>query len=231
MALTEMQSKAVVELLAKSFSGEKDLTERRHLISDFENSFDNSIREWREMCRSIMEANQVDQATLDEFDKLLDRRSNSEMQYDIRLLMESDLEQVRDIINKSFDMALTYFEDDKFTPFIKEECSFVAYHNDEIYGVVLAGKIPSIGSSVVFVDTLAVADGVRSKGIGRKLLQAVADACEVDSSYIRMRLCTEKTRPAYEIYKHLGFKESSLVTMDAYYIHTKWKKIKELTVV
>ena len=36
--------------------------------------------------------------------------------------------------------------------------------------------------------------------------------------YIRVRLCTEKTRPAYEIYKHLGFLESSLVTMEAYYI-------------
>lgn len=220
MALTEVQSKGVVELLAKAFVNEKDSTERRHLISNFESSFDNSVREWREMCRSIMEKNQVDKDTLEEFDKLLGRRSNREMQYEIRTLQESDLEQVRDIINKSLDTFLTHYDDEKFIPFIKEECSFVAYHDDEIYGVVLACKIPSVGSSVAFVDTLAVASGVRSKGIGRNLLQAVANVCAGESSYVRMRLCTEKTRPAYEIYKHLGFIESSLVTMEAYNIRS-----------
>lgn len=218
MALTEIQAKAVVELFVKAFSSEEDLSERRHLLSDFENSFSNSISGWQEMCKRMMEEMQVEQAILEEFDKLLGRRKNSEVQYEIRVLNKSDLEQVREIINNSLDMTLTYFDDEKFTPFIEEACSFVAYHGDEIYGVVLACKIPSVCSGVVFVDTLAVANGLRSKGIGRKLLQAVADACGKELSYIRVRLCTEKTRPAYEIYKHLGFKESSLVTMDGYYM-------------
>lgn len=46
----------------------------------------------------------------------------------------------------------------------------------------MACKIPSVGGRVVFVDTLAVANGVRSKGIGRKLLQEVADVCAAESA-------------------------------------------------
>lgn len=69
-----------------------------------------------------------------------------------------------------------------------------------------------------FIDTFAVAECVRGNGIGRKLLKAVAGTY-TGASYCKLRLNTERTRPDYKIYKHLGFEESKLVQMECYQIN------------
>ena len=95
-------------------------------MSTFEQAFGNSISEWKNQCKSIMEEKEIDKELIDEFDILTDRRKNSANAYEIRLLEEKDLSMVREIINHTFTMRLISHDDEKFKEFIEDGCSFVA---------------------------------------------------------------------------------------------------------
>lgn len=92
----------------------------------------------------------------------------------------------------------------------------MACNNDEILGVILGYPVPDLSSDAIYIDTFVVAESIRGSGVGKRLLVELSKQNRTDNICV-MRLQTEKTREAYQIYKHLGFRESSLVHMEKYY--------------
>ncbi|MDE5778535.1 MAG: GNAT family N-acetyltransferase [Lachnospiraceae bacterium] len=81
----------------------------------------------------------------------------------------------------------------------------------------MAYKCPTYGGSYfIYLDTLIVDEGARGKGIGRMMMEHLYKlACE--QMIYEIKLMTTKDRPAYQIYKHLGFQD-----MDKYVYMNCW---------
>ena len=214
MALTARQTEAVISLFANSFIYSKDETEKKKLLIDFEDDFGKSIPNWKELCRDRIS----DENNLASFDSLLDRKNKDySEEYQIRLLQEKDLPQVREMVNKAFDLILTQFDDDRLKKFVESGYSVVATSGEEVGGVIFAFDMPSCNLNTIYIDTFCVAENIRGLGIGKKMLRQVMKIGH-NGGYAKIILQTDRNIDAYQIYKHLGFQEDELTHMHLYFV-------------
>lgn len=219
MALTKSQANAVIKMFALSFASSDSEKNRKKIFFEFEDTFGNGLANWQSMCKEKIEQYASDKAVIEHFDMLVHRK---ETQSDwnelvLRELKKSDLEAVTELINSAFALGLTSYDNEKFEKFIESGYSFVACNGDEILGVVLGYLIPDLSLDAVYVDTFTVAETVRDHGIGKKLLQHIS-TCALSNSVHVLKLHTDRTIEAYQIYKHWGFAESEFVLMKRYIV-------------
>lgn len=220
MALTKSQTNGVINLFAKTFVNSNNAKERKKLFIDFEDVFGKEIVEWKSLCREKIREYASEPEIISCFDEFLDRNRKLQIwndTYQVRLLKETDLEQVRQLINNAFAMVLTLYDDNKFEKFISSGYSVVACNEEEILGVALAYEIPDLNINAIYLDTFTVAENVRGYGLGRKMISHI-QSLAVSNNIYKMKLQTDRKMEAYQIYKHWGFEEIDLVCMTTYFL-------------
>lgn len=218
MALTEKQVQGVCNMFANTFVNAKSEETRRKILVDFEDAFSKGISDWKTICEGLIKELATDTTVIDSYNALSTRKENEQTpDCDIRPMVKEDFEQVREIINAAFDLAVTEYNEPGFKLFVDSGCSFVACKDDEILGVVLAHVQPELTVPFVYINSFAVAKHVRGTGIGKALFARVKQhACEKHMYMIKLQ--TDPKIEAYEIYKHWGMQESDLVLMKGYCI-------------
>lgn len=216
MALTKAQSDMAINLFSDLFVRDNTVEERKRLFLEFEDIFGKGIHDWQNICRERMKQKLSDKKVIEYFDAFANRKEQKkEQEYQIRKLEKTDLEAVRELINRAFQMCLTFYDDGKFEPFIESGYSFAACNKEELLGVALGYRMPDLSMDAIYIDTLAVAEMARGNGIGRQLLSHISK-CAVKNGVYMLKLQTDKVKDAYQFYRHLGFEESELVLMKRY---------------
>ena len=215
MALSNEQVVEAVELFVNNFALEKNEEKRLRLFQCFGDVFGKGITGWKDMAFKIMEERDLDHCIVKEYMDLISQKKEVTCEYEIREMVESDFPMICEILNYAFDVFLTMDNDaDQLRKFITGY-SFVACNKGDILGVVLACVIPGLHMDTVYVDSLAVAQYARGKGIARKLLKIIQTKAVKNRIY-SIKLMTDRQLEAYQMYRHIGFKESKYVLM------TKW---------
>ena len=220
MALTKKQVEGVTNLFVSSFVNSNNELDRKKVFIEFEDAFGRSIGEWKTICREKIEQRTSDNSVIGCFDEIANRNDQTNIadDYVVRMIEQSDLEQVRDLINTTFGMCLTFYDDDKFKKFIDSRYSVVACNGEEIVGVALAFEMPDYNIATIYLDTFAVAEHVRGNGIGKKMFKHIQKLGRSSGRSGKMKLQTDRKIDAYYIYKHWGFQEDELVHMHSYFI-------------
>ncbi len=219
MALIKTQIEAILNLFVSSFVNGCNEKERKALVIQFGDAFGKSISDWKNMCREKIAERTSDNSVTECFDRItncVEETINTD-EYEVRLLEENDLSQVREIINAIFAMALTFYDDDKFKKFISSGYSVVACNGEEIVGVALAYEMPDYNIDTIYLDTFAVSEHLRGYGIGKKMLKYIQKLGTPDQIK-KMKLQTDRKIDAYHIYKHWGFQDDELVHMYTYFL-------------
>lgn len=218
MALTNKQVHGVCNMFANGFVNAKSEERRKKMLIDFEDAFSKGISDWKTICEGLIKELTTDATIIDSFNALSQRKETEQkLDCDIRPMVEEDFEQVREIINAAFDLAVTVYDEPRFKLFVESGCSFVACKDDEVLGVVLAHLQPELVAPFVYINSFAVAKHVRGNGIGKALFAKVKQYAYENSMYM-IKLQTDPKIDAYEIYKHWGMQESNLVMMKGYCI-------------
>ena len=219
MALTKKQVEGVTSLFVTNFVNSNDELDRKKVLIQFEDAFGKSICEWKSICREKIEQCTSDKRIIECYDEIINQseQTNTADEYVVRMLEEADLEQVRELINSTFGMCLTFYDDDKFKKFIESGYSVVACNGEEIVGVALAFEMPNYNIATIYLDTFAVAEYVRGHGIGKKMLNYVHKLSDSNGAK-KIKLQTDRKIDAYHIYKHWGFQEDEVVHMHGYFI-------------
>lgn len=159
----------------------------------------------------------ADTSVIEEYEKLSTRNDNTDKKPDceIRLLVKEDFEQVREIINAAFDMSVTTYDEPSFLAFVESGYSLVACKDDEILGVILAHVQPELSVPYVYINSFAVSEYARGKGIGKAMFMCLKKNMD-ERGLFMIKLQTDSNIKAYEIYKHWGFQDSELVQMKYY---------------
>lgn len=218
MALTDRQTKSVIRLFSKAFVSAADDRERKKILLDFEDTFGRNILGWEQICKEQIEVFSKDAKVMSLYVELINRKDKEDEKskvYEIRNIQEKDLPFVRELLNAVFDMSLTSFDNQRFQKYLKSGYSYVLCDEGSVLGVVLAYAMPSLSMEAVYIDNFAVAESMQGCGIGRRLFDYLCNAVH-ESGIWSLRLQTEKTREAYEIYKHWGFEEVDMVQMKKY---------------
>lgn len=220
MALTNKQIEAALDLFVASFINQTQENERKKIYFVFEDAFGKGIPDWQNLCRGLMQNKCVDDKILKYYDEIVNRGeiSHEKVVFEIRMFQERDLPQVRELINKNFNMGLTSFDDERFEKFIDSGYSVVACNDDEIFGVALAYEVPDYNIDTVYLDTFVVAEAMRGCGIGKNMIKHIKGFAKADSGSKKIKLQTDRKFEAYSIYKHWGFVEDDLAHMYCYYL-------------
>lgn len=219
MALTPKQVEGITDMFVASFVNDSNELERKKILIEFEDVFGKSISDWKSICREKIQQRTSDISVIECYDSFINRAEQQDDVdiYQIRLLEENDLEQVRELINFTFGMGLTFYEDERLKKFIESGYSIVAYNNEEIVGVALAFEMPDYNTKTIYLDTFAVAENMRDCGIGKKMLQYIKSLAK-SGRVGKIKLQTDRKIDAYHIYKHWGFQEDELIHMHCYFI-------------
>ncbi len=219
MALTPKQVEGVTNMFVASFVNDSNELERKKILIEFEDVFGKSISDWKSICREKIQQRTSDISVIECYDSFINRTEQQDNVdiYQIRLLEENDLTQVRELINFTLGMGLTFNEDEHFKKFIESGYSIVTYIKEEIVGVALAFEMPDYNTKTIYLDTFAVAENMRDCGIGKKMLQYIKSLAK-SGRVGKIKLQTDRKIDAYHIYKHWGFQEDELTHMHCYFI-------------
>ena len=195
MALTKKQVEGVTNLFVSTFVNSNNELERKKILIQFEDVFGKSICEWKSICREKIEQRTSDKRIIECYEEMINQNEqpNTADEYIVRMLEEDDLEQVRELINSTFGMCLTFYDDDKLKKFIESGYSVVACNEEEIVGVALAFEMPNYNIATIYLATFAVAEYVREHGIGKKMLNYVHNLSPSKGAK-KIKLQTDKER-------------------------------------
>lgn len=148
------------------------------------------------------------------------------MSVNIRLAKETDYEAVVKIMSQVQQMHVQWrpdiykyndklFTQEIFADILKGDTFFVAESNNIVVGVleITFRYIESpahVTRDVIFIDTMAIDEGYRGKGIGHKMfefLKAMKTEKKMDGIELQVN---SRNIAAYEMYKKYGFTEKSI---------------------
>ncbi len=148
------------------------------------------------------------------------------MEIYIRKAVIEDFAAVRNIIQQVHDMHVNWrpdihrrnddlFTTEYFEKFLAEDAFYVAVTDGRVVGVLslVFRHIESpahVTRDVVFIDTMAVDEGYRGRGIGHLFFETVKEI-KTKRKYDGIELqVNAKNRAAYEMYRHYGFTDKSI---------------------
>lgn len=148
------------------------------------------------------------------------------MNIQIRTATLSDYESVIKIISQVQDMHVEWRPDiykyndnliakEEFEKIVESNTFFVAENDNNIVGVleVVFRHIESpahVTRDIIFIDTMAVADGYRGLGVGHKMFEFLKSMkIEKNMDGIELQV-NAKNSAAYEMYTKYGFTEKSI---------------------
>ena len=211
MALSPMQVKEVIDLCANNFVQEKDCLKRKRLLQRFDDTFGRGIHNWKDILLEAITEKDPNGASKEIYSELVNSVSKNDGNFDYRELCEADLPMVRELINRAFGFFLTDRDDDQLKKFINGY-SFVACNKEDVLGISLAYVIPGLMSDKLYIDTLVVSEAARGQGIARHLIEVQQNKGYKNRIYSTY-LMTDRQLEAYQLYQHLGFRESKYAFM------------------
>ena len=153
-------------------------------------------------------------------------RNGEKMNVEIRPALETDYEAVMKIISQVQNMHVQWrpdiyryneflFTEDIFENIVKSGTFFVAEINNVVAGVleITFRHIESpahVTKDVIFIDTMAIDETYRGKGIGHKMFEFLKNMkIEKNMDGIELQV-NARNVAAYEMYKKCGFTEKSI---------------------
>lgn len=144
----------------------------------------------------------------------------------IRLAEEKDYLQVEELMKQVHDMHVelcpniykpekVVWTKEEFMTLVEKEEVLVAEEDDKVVGVLsyifrmISGKVV-VDRKVMFIESLAVDEKYRNRGIGRGLLDRAKEICKAKGCDSLELQVNAKNIRAWEIYKKYGFKEKSI---------------------
>ena len=148
------------------------------------------------------------------------------MNINMRLAKETDYEAVMKIMSQVQEMHVQWrpdiykynenlFTKENFAEIVKGDTFFVAESNNIVVGVleITFRHIESpahVTRDVIFIDTMAIDEEYRGKGIGHKMFEFLkAMKTEKNMDGIELQV-NARNIAAYEMYKKCGFTEKSI---------------------
>lgn len=145
---------------------------------------------------------------------------------EIRLALETDYESVVKIMSQVQDMHVQWrpdiyeyneklFTEEIFKSIVNSGTFFVAEIKNSVVGVleITFRHIESpahVTRDVIFINTMAIDEGHRGKGIGHKMFEFLKDMkTEKNMDGIELQV-NARNNAAYEMYKKYGFTEKSI---------------------
>lgn len=211
MALGKNQKDLTLELFVKAYNSETDATKRKELIIQFEDAFDGCIADWEGY---VVE--NINEDLKEEFQEVVDRNSNTDFLNSLTIenIVDEDLQQISQLGIRNLDLMAWVSDSisdkyyDSWKRFLKDGYSFTVKKNEEILGFALANKWPTYGGYYdIYLDTLVVDKAVQGRGVGTMLINNLKKIVHKENAF-RILLRTDKKIPAFQIYKHWGFKET-----------------------
>lgn len=144
----------------------------------------------------------------------------------IRIAEEKDYLQVECLMKQVHDLHVelcpniykpeeVIWTKEEFMELAEKEEVLVAMENEKVVGLLayifrmISGKVV-VDRKVMFIESLAVDEKYRSKGIGRALLDRAKEICkEKGCDSLELQVNARNIR-AWEIYKKYGFREKSI---------------------
>ena len=210
MALSKNQISAALKLFGRGYMNSKDVQEKKALCREFMDAFKCDIKDIAdEMKQALINKNASDEV-IEEYEALVKGDVDTSFMDEcvIAELSMDDEEQIVKLITKEIETMPRYSRYDVGTvdDFMKTGYSFVAKHDDQVVGVVLAHKHMEYGSYSIYLNIFAVNEAVQGHGVGRLMFNHLKALAKADKIY-KFKLYTKKTLKAYEVYQHFGFKE------------------------
>ena len=116
--------------------------------------------------------------------------------------------ELSDSLRKCYDF--THY----FSRFIEDydKYAFCIISDEQIVGYITALEIPSlVDDNAIYIDSIAVAPEFQKKGYGK---EALTQFMNMFPETTTKKLQTTKDRPAYKMYKQLGFIDMELQVME-----------------
>lgn len=144
----------------------------------------------------------------------------------IRIAEEKDYLQVECLMKQVHDLHVelcpniykpeeVVWTKEEFMELAEKEEVLVAMENEKVVGLLayifrmISGKVV-VDRKVMFIESLAVDERYRSKGIGRALLDRAKEICEeTGCNSLELQVNARNTK-AWDIYKKYGFREKSV---------------------
>lgn len=132
----------------------------------------------------------------------------------IRELDESYFENIKALFRSVFSAPPWNEEwsDDQLDSYIRELIEvrqpilYGLFDNDELIGMSI-GKVKHwCGGTEYFIEEFCIRGDKQGRGCGRKFFSLIEEKIK-DKGLDTIFLLTERTQPAYEFYKHIGFTE------------------------
>lgn len=211
MAMTKAQKEIAVTLFANTFLASKDKQSRKVLFIEFSDAFNGSICDWKERAEQEIK----DESLKIEFKELCkgEKKTDIKEYITIEALRADDLNQISQLARMELGNSSWIYHacgekaPDSIDDFVEGGYSFVAKRENEVLGFILACKCPTYGGAYcLYIDTFVVGKDAQGLGIGKMLFAKIKENMFMDRIF-SMKLMTQRERPAYKIYKHLGFKE------------------------
>lgn len=216
--MTKAQKEMVVNLFVNNFQAVKDKQSRKSLFVEFSDAFDGNICDWKDSVEQEIR----DESLKIEFKELCEGKKKTDIKEYVRVeaLSLNDLEQVSQLAREELNNTPWVYHAntaDSFNDFVEGGYSFVAKRENEVLGFILAYKCPTYGGSYyLYIDTFVVGKATQGLGIGKMLFEKIKENMLMNRIF-SIKLMTQRERPAYKIYKHMGFEE-----IEEYVHMTRW---------
>jgi aminoglycoside 6'-N-acetyltransferase I len=89
---------------------------------------------------------------------------------------------------------------------VRQPILYGLFDNDELIGMSISKVKHWCGGTAYFIEEFCIRGDKQGRGCGRKFFSLIEEKIK-DKGLDTIFLMTERTQPAYEFYKHIGFTE------------------------
>lgn len=212
MALTNAQENSIIRLFVTAITSCKNSEQMKKVIFEFEADFGNLVAGWKDKTKQVLVERNVSQELLEMWGQVVEKNEVvHSIDYEIRMIEDQDYIQIKEILKNELNVFM--FEEKTLKKFANSKYSYVACNGDQVLGVLLAGPVSKLFHDEIWIEILAVAGNLQGNGIGKSLFEHICSVASEEKKY-SVKLCTERNRTAYHIYKHWGMKETQGVYLE-----------------
>lgn len=219
MEFNDRHKEAILKMFADLLKNAKD-EDRRGIYKEFHESFWGLWEDdYIEKINNAFDDHKMPAGIVDEwncYEKECMRKDESPIEF-CPMVLEDEKEIVK-LLCQELDVSPHISGNDELgtvEDFSKTGYSFIAKKNGKIIGVMMAQKMLEYGSDIIYINDFVIDNAFQGKGIGTKMIEHLIDIIRQNYekyTALRIMLCTDKNRKAYDIYHKWGFYDSSSST-------------------